>query len=298
MMREDDETRQAVVVGDLMTDVVVLLQEHFAPESDTASEITIGPGGSASNVAVFMVRGGVAAALVGAVGDDERGRALVDALAREKVSTYVQVARSGHTGTVVSVVNPDGRRSMLTDRGANLRLEAEAVPAALFLPGRHLHLSGYEVIDEVTRPTAMAIFDRAGAAQMSRSVDCSSAAPLARMGARAFFESTKGADVLFANGEEAQAITGSTDPAVLASHYPMSVVTLGSRGVALIERGASARLVPPRDARIVDTTGAGDAFTGAFLAAWLRDADPRAAVDAGLDAAAAIVQIPGARPAG
>ena len=69
-----------VVVGDLMTDVVVLLQEQFAPESDTASEITIGPGGSGSNVAVFLVRGGVAAALVGAVGDDDRGQALVDAL--------------------------------------------------------------------------------------------------------------------------------------------------------------------------------------------------------------------------
>ncbi len=296
-MREDNEARHVVVVGDLMTDVVVLLQEQFAPESDTASEITIGPGGSGSNVAVFLVRGGVAAALVGAVGDDDRGRALVAALVRENVSAQVQVARGTHTGTVVSVVNPGGRRSMLTDRGANLSLDADSVPDELFAWGGHLHLSGYAVIDEATRSTAMAIFDRAGASQMSRSVDCSSAAPLARMGAEAFFETTKGADVLFANGEEVQAITGSTDPAVLASHYPMSVVTLGARGVALIERGASPRLVPAREAPVVDTTGAGDAFTGAFLAAWLRNAEPGAAIDAGLDAAALVVQIPGARPA-
>jgi ribokinase len=278
-----------------MTDVVVRLQEQFAPESDTASQISIGPGGSGSNVAVFLVRGGMVAVLVGAIGDDDRGRELVAALEREKVLSEVQVVRNSHSGTVVSIVNPDGRRSMLTDRGANLSLDATLVPFELFRPGNHLHLSGYAVIDEETRATAMEIFDRAGASQMSRSVDCSSAAPLARMGARAFFETTKGADVLFANGEEAQAITGSTDPSVLASHYPMSVVTLGARGVALIERGASPRLIPPRDAPIVDTTGAGDAFTGAFLAAWLRDAEPRAAVDAGLDAAAEVVQVPGAR---
>ncbi|MGB9113203.1 MAG: sugar kinase [Acidimicrobiales bacterium] len=296
MRRGNNEARPVVVVGDLMTDVVVLLQEQFAPESDTASEITIGPGGSGSNVAVFLVRGGVAAALVGAVGDDDRGQALVDALVREKVSPYVQVARGSHTGTVVSVVNPGGRRSMLTDRGANLSLDTGSLPDELFGAGGHLHLSGYAVIDEATRATAIEIFDRAGASQMSRSVDCSSAAPLARMGAQAFFETTKGADVLFANGEEAQAITGSTDPAVLASHYPMSIVTLGARGVALIERGASPRLFAPRDAPIVDTTGAGDAFTGAFLAAWVRDAEPDAAIETGLEAAASVVQIPGARP--
>lgn len=302
MLLTDDaeDTRHAVVVGDLMTDVVVRLREEFAPESDTASQITVGPGGSASNVAVFLARGGVATTLVGAVGDDERGRSLVDALTREDVASQVRVVEHARTGSVVSMVSRDGRRSMLTDRGANLALDAGRLPDDLFRARSHLHLSGYEVIDEATRPEAKAIFDRAGTAGMSRSVDCSSAAPLQRMGARAFFDVTFGAEVLFANGDEAQALAGSSDPEaiieVLAPRYATSIVTLGSRGVCLIERGAPPLLVPARAVRAVDTTGAGDAFTGAFLAATLRGAEPRSAIGAGLDAAAMTVQVQGARP--
>ena len=301
LIREDSQEQPfAVVVGDLMTDLVVRLQEDFAEESDTAAQITTGPGGSASNVAVFLARGGIAAALVGAVGDDERGRSLVAALVRAGVSPQVRVAHGAHTGAVVSIVCSGGRRSMLTDRGANLSLDAEALPEQLFGARGHLHLSGYEVIDKATRPVAKAIFDRAGEAGMSRSVDCSSAAPLRRMGAEAFFDTTKGADVLFANGDEAHALTGSSDPEAigeaLAPRYPTSIVTLGSAGVCLVERGALPVLVPPHAAAVVDTTGAGDAFTGAFLAAWLHGAEPRSAIDSGLVAAATIVEIPGARP--
>lgn len=298
--QESEETRYAVVVGDLMTDLVVRLKEDFAEESDTAAQITTGPGGSASNVAVFLARGDIATALVGTVGDDEHGRSLVAALVGAGVAPRVRVEDGALTGTVVSIVFADGRRSMLTDRGANLSLDVESVPEELFGARGHLHLSGYEVIEEATRPAAKAIFDRAGGAGMSRSVDCSSAAPLRRMGPEAFFDATKGADVLFANGDEAHALTGSSDPAVfaeaLAARYPKSIVTLGSTGACLVQRGVPAVLVPPRDAVVVDTTGAGDAFTGAFLAAWLHGAEPSSAIETGLVAAATIVEIPGARP--
>lgn len=304
MLTSDDvvDYRHAVVVGDLMTDVVVRLEEEIAPESDTASEITVAAGGSASNVAVFLSRGGIATSLVGMIGDDERGRSLVAALVKEGVVPHVGVVEQAPTGTVVSVVGADGRRSMLTDRGANRSLEPGSAPDELFQARRHFHLSGYELIDDATRRAATDLFDRAGAAGMTRSVDCSSAAPLRRLGARAFFAATTGAEVLFANADEAQVLAGSNDreaiAAALASHYAMSLVTLGSRGVLLIERGEKVLLVPPRDARIVDTTGAGDAFTGAFLAAWMHGLQPRAAIGAGLDAAATIVAVPGGRLSG
>jgi ribokinase len=294
------ERRRAVVVGDLMTDVVVLLKERMADESDTSSQITVVPGGSASNVAVFLTRGGIATTLVGVVGDDDRGRALVAALTGAGVAPQVGVVAQDRTGTVVSIVGTDGRRSMLTDRGANRTLDPARVPDDLFRPRHHLHLSGYEVIDDATRPAAKVLFDRAGAARMTRSVDCSSAAPLRRLGAPAFFEATRGAEVLFANGDEARALAGSTDPEaiadVLSPHYATSIITLGSRGACLIE-GGSPTLFAPRDASVVDTTGAGDAFTGAFIATWLRRADAQLAIGAGLDAAASIVRVAGTRPA-
>jgi ribokinase len=292
--------RRAVVVGDLMTDVVVLLQEGMAEESDTASQIAVVPGGSASNVAVFLSRGGVATTLVGVVGDDDRGRSLRAALTVAGVATQIGVVEQYHTGTVVSIVGTDGRRSMLTDRGANRSLDPGSVPDELFRPRHHLHLSGYEVIDGATRGAAKVLFARAGAAGMTRSADCSSAAPLRRLGAQAFFEATQGAELLFANGDEARALTGSVDPEVIADvlspHYATSIITLGSKGVCLVEGGSQSLFLAPRDATIVDTTGAGDAFTGAFIAAWLRDADAKVAIGSGLDAAATIVRVAGARP--
>jgi sugar/nucleoside kinase (ribokinase family) len=301
LIRDDaDKEPRAVVVGDLMTDVVVRLREHLARDSDTAAQITTSPGGSASNVAVFLARGGVATALVGSVGDDDRGRELVAALVREGVSPQVSVARDDRTGTVVSVVDPEGRRSMLTDRGANLSLDAGRTPDNLFRPRSHLHLSGYELIEEETRPAARAIFERAGAAGMTRSVDCSSAAPLRRMGAAAFCDATKGADVLFANRDEAEVLTGSSDPDAIADAlrriYTTSIVTLGSGGVCLVEQGRRPVVIAPPETAVIDTTGAGDAFTGAFLAAWLLGSGPRASIDAGVNASATIVQNPGARP--
>lgn len=292
----------AVVVGDLMTDVVVQLREEVAAESDTASRITVTPGGSASNVAVFLSRGGIATTLIGMIGDDDRGRSLVAALENEDVVAHVRVAENESTGTVVSVVGFDGRRSMLTDRGANRFLVPGSIPAELFAARRHFHLSGYEIIDDDTRRAAADLFDRAGTAGMNRSVDCSSAAPLRRLGAQTFFAATAGAEVLFANTDEADVLTGSTEPEAIAAelrrHYPMSLVTLGSHGVLLVEAEEKALIVPPRLTRIVDTTGAGDAFTGAFLAAWMRGLPAREAIDVGLDAAATIVAIPGARVSG
>ncbi len=302
LVNDPNENRpRAVVVGDVMTDVVVRLEEDFAPDSDTNATITTAAGGSGSNVAVFLARGGVASALTGAVGDDERGRALVTAIVREGVAPHITVVPGTHSGTVISVVSRSGRRSMLTDRGANRFLDGARLPVELFRAPGHLHLSGYELIDEETRSEAKAIFARAGASSMTRSVDCSSAAPLREMGAQAFFEATAGADALFANSEEVDVLTGSTEPEgfspALAARYAISLVTLGSRGVCLVSGATDAVVVPPRDVPIVDTTGAGDAFTGAFLASWLRDGDPSQAIGSGLDASASVVQTLGARPA-
>ncbi len=188
---------------------------------------------------------------------------------------------------------------MLTDRGANLQLRTDALDPALFVAGRHLHLSGYVLLDEATRPVGLAALELAAAAGMTRSVDPSSAGPLAAVGADAFLSWTRGIEWCCANLDEGRAMTGASHPddvlVGLRPYYREAVVTLGAEG-ALLSGPGSERLYCSADhVEVADTTGAGDAFTGTFLARRLSGDPPEQALRAGLAAAARMVAEPGAR---
>ena len=127
-----------VVIGDVMVDVVVRLSGPIAAGSDTPAEIVQRGGGAAANVAAWLARSGAAAILVGRVGDDARGRAVVTALRDEGVDVRVAVDPQRPTGTCVVLVAPDGERSMLPDRGANAAL----APTPLTADAAHVHVAG------------------------------------------------------------------------------------------------------------------------------------------------------------
>ncbi len=293
--------RRVVVVGDVMTDVIVREHATFAPASDTPSSITIAPGGSAANQAVWLARCGVEVHLVGVVGDDDLGRASRHALRAEGVTAHLVRVPDRQSGVVVSVVDELGQRSMLTDRGANLALTTARLPATLFRPGDHLHLSGYELLDDETRDAAIEILRRSERSGMSRSLDACSAGPLARIGAEEFLSWTNGIDLCCANLDEGRVLTGEQDPEAVArrlgAHFGEVVLTLGPLGALWSKDGTPALILPAPRGVVVDTTGAGDAFTGTFLAAWLADSPAGDALTAGLAAAARAIATPGARPA-
>jgi sugar/nucleoside kinase (ribokinase family) len=288
-----------VVVGDVMVDIVVRPTGPFNPGSDTTSRIVATPGGSATNQAVAFAGAGAEVHLVAVVGDDELGRAAARALATTNVQAHLEVLQGERTGVVVALVGPSGQRSMFTDRGANHRLGNKALLPALFGAGRHLHLSGYELLDELTRPAALEALELAAAVGMTRSVDPSSAGPLAAVGAAAFFGWTEGLDWCCANIEEGRVLTGRREPAeVLAGlrrHYREVALTLGGDGVLYSGPGSEQLHSPAERVAVEDTTGAGDAFTGTFLARRLWGDAPEPALRAGLVAAARVVTAAGAR---
>jgi sugar/nucleoside kinase (ribokinase family) len=289
-----------VVIGDVMVDVVVVPLGPFNRGSDTASKVVISPGGSAANQAVAFAAAGARVHLVAAVGDDEFGRAAAGALAATAVQAHLQVCPGQRTGVVVALVDASGERSMFTDRGANLKLGTEALDPALFVAGRHLHLSGYELLDDATRPVGLAALELAAASGMTRSVDPCSAGPLAAVGPAAFLSWTGGIEWCCANLDEARALTGAMHPddvlAGLRPYYREAVVTLGAEGALLSGPGTDRLHCPADHVEVADTTGAGDAFTGTFLARRLAGDEPEPALRAGLAAAAAVVVAPGARP--
>jgi ribokinase len=278
--------RPVVVVGDLMVDVVARMSGPLAPGSDTPAEVGARPGGAGANVAAWLADAGVPVALAARAGDDAAGRGAVDGLRGHGVDVAGVAFDPGRaTGTCVVLVTPDGERSMLPDAGANAALCAADLPAGAFAAGAHLHLAGYTLLrDGPPREAALEALRRARAAGMTISLDPSSAAPLARFGAARFLELAGHPDLLLPNADEAAALTGAAGPAAAARALTASarevVVTLGGAG-ALWTDGRVTLEAPAQAASATDTTGAGDAFTAGFLAAWLDGAPAGAALEAG-----------------
>ncbi|TYP90660.1 carbohydrate kinase family protein [Blastococcus xanthinilyticus] len=287
-----------VVVGDVATDVVVLLSGAPAPGSDRPASIRSRGGGAGANVAVHLARQGVPTVLAGCIGDDAPGAGLVAELTEAGVDARLRVVPGAPTGTIVSLVEPDGQRSMLADRGANLELRPSDVPAPA--PGGHLHLSGYTLLDPRPRGAGLAAVAAATAAGCTVSVDPASTGPLRGYGVDRLLGDTAAATLVLPNADEARLLTGCADVAAaaraLAARHRIAVVTLGAEG-ALWASGDALVHRPAHPTTVVDTTGAGDAFAAGLLGAWLADpdGDPAAALDAGLVRAAAVVRRPGAR---
>jgi ribokinase len=287
-----------VVVGDVATDVVVVLAGDAAPGSDRPASIRSRGGGAGANVAVHLARLGMPVTLAGCVGDDAAATVLRTELTAAGVRLALRTVDETATGTVVSLVEPGGQRSMLADRGANLHLTPDDVPAVP--PGGHLHLSGYTLLDPGPRAAGLAAMAAAVEAGCTVSVDPASTGPLRDYGVDRWLADTAAATVLLPNADEARLLTGCADAMdaarALAARHPVVAVSLGADG-AVWAAGTSLVHRPAHPTEVVDTTGAGDAFAAGLLAAWLSAprVDPAAALDAGLARAAEVVRRPGAR---
>jgi len=295
-------TRRIVVVGDIATDVVARYRGSLHVGSDTQSEIASYGGGSAANVSAWLAHAGIRPTLVGRIGDDAAGRGQVDELTAAGVDVCVRIDDSLATGCVVVLVDSQGDRTMLPDRGANGVLAPDDLPPAVFESGGHLHLSAYPLLHQSSRAAALEALVMARAAGMTTSIDPSSVAPLRAAGAGAFMEWTRSVDLCIANLDEARLLAGLGSPPDIAkrlasSTYGQVVVKCGAAG-ALWSDGESVVSAPATDVDVIDTTGAGDAFAAGFLARWTADAPVTDALAFGAELAAVAVVTIGGRPGG
>jgi sugar/nucleoside kinase (ribokinase family) len=289
-----------LVVGDLVTDVVVRPVGALAHGSDTPAAIRVTGGGAGANTAAWLASAGAAVSLVARIGDDSAGRERRAELVALGVDcAAVAVDPDAPTGTIVVLVTADGERTMLPDRGANRRLRPADVDAGLAAAPTHLHLSGYVLLDDATRPAGLHALAAARSAGLTVSVDAASAAPLAATGPAAFLGWIDGIDLLLANADEATVLTGVTDAAAAAGKL------VGTAGIVVVKRGADGSVWCSAGTRasagatateLVDSTGAGDAFAAGLLAAWLEGAEPAVALRAGGASGARAASVLGARP--
>ncbi len=274
-----------VVVGDIAVDIVSRLSAPLVRGSDAAAAVSMMPGGSGANVAVWLARLGQEVAFIGRVGTDWFGRWLADDLTREGVTPALVYDPQRRTGVIQVLVEPDGERTMVPDRGANAFWSAADVPADLIARGRLLHVVGYVLLDADSRRgalRAMAVARRAG---VPISLDPSSHAPLLALTPAGFWELIGPVTVLLPNRHEAQVLSGQAEPLealrVLQEHASLVVIKLDREGCLAGAAGQVWQASAPV-AQVANATGAGDAFNAAFLARWLADGDIAAACRAGV----------------
>jgi len=290
---------RVVCVGHVMVDVIASLATPLAPGSDTPAPIELRPGGSAANTAVWAARAGASALFVGRVGDDDFGRQALATLRDEGVTVHASTDPRQPTGLCLVLVGPDGERTMVPAAGANANLSSEDLPEPV--AGDLWHVSGYVLFEGGSRAAGLAAFERARARGARLSVDAASSAPLAEYGAARFLAAVSDADILLANRDEGAVLTGGLDPEPAAERLhnsvPLVVVKDGARGV-VVAAGRTVQRFAGLALTARDSTGAGDAFAGTFLAHVAAGTNLADAVNAAGSAAAEAVRHLGARPGG
>ena len=279
--------RQVLVLGDALLDVHVTPARPMRPGADVPAAIRLEPGGQGANLAVRLARRGVDVRLRCALGTDASGAIVRSALDADGV--VLDAVESPATGSVVVLVDRDGRRTMLSQR-APLIGPALAADGAAWLV-----VSGYAVLEpDATRLATLSLPHRRaviGCALDDAEVE----------GWRTALKALE-PNLLVLNEDEAALVSGGApEPAAALANELDAVVVMTRAGGATARLGGETLQVTRDAVATVDTTGAGDAFAAALIAELVdvtwppsRDALERALLNA-TSAATAVTLVPGAQ---
>jgi ribokinase len=296
VVADDGRAVDVAVVGSLNLDITVPVDRLPLPgETVLGGDRSDAPGGKGANQAVAAARQGAATAMVGAVGDDAAGSALLAALTGDGVDvTAVRRVPGVASGTALVVVAPDGENQIVLAPGANRSLSGDDVLAAAPVLARApVVCLQLEIGDDAV----------AAAARLAAGRLVLTPAPWRELPG----EVLAAARVLVANRGEIGQLLGVPAPASvpeagqLAARVrdrgPRAVaVTLGPAGVVLAIGGRPLHLPAP-DVGVVDATGAGDTFAGVLAAGLSRGLDTIAAARRAVVAASLSTTRPGAQSA-
>lgn len=256
-------------------------------------------GGSESNVAIGLVRAGVATTWIGRVGTDPAGDRVTRDVRGEGVDVVAVPDPDHSTGIMMKERLADGRTRVTYHRrgSAGSALRAEDLPVSVVETATLLHVTGITLaLSGSARAAVAAAVDRADAAGVPVSFDVNHRPKLIDADtARVRYRDTAArSSVVFAGDDEARLVLGlgddEGDDETLAHELAAlgrgrAVVKLGSRGAVASIDGRFLRR-PASPVRVVDPVGAGDAFVAGWLAATLSGATADEALDRAADAGA------------
>jgi sugar/nucleoside kinase (ribokinase family) len=220
-------------------------------------------GGSTANTMHGLGMLGAAAGFIGVVGEDEIGGSFVRDMINAGVDLHM-IHSNNETGRVIALVSPDFERTFATHLGASAEFPADFIGNFNFDPYRYLHIEGFLVQDHDLVRNAVV---KGKAAGLTTSIDLASYNVVEAN--RDFLDEIIGKyiDIVFANEEEAKALTGLEPRKALdeiASKVKIAVVKTGSKG-SLVKSEDEVWEIGVIPVKPVDTTGAGDLYASGFL---------------------------------
>jgi sugar/nucleoside kinase (ribokinase family) len=252
-----------LVVGNLVLDQLAWPVEKIRWDGTVwVEQLVASVGGNGANTSYALAKLGAQVALAGAVGRDREGDELLGLLTRAGVDVTRVKRSSLSTPATLALVKRQGARAFIHRPGAS----REALQKVIAMRGfDHLHIANPYGVPALRR-LALAFLAAARKAGLSTSLDAGWDSR-GEWGAVAL-PCLEHLDLLFLNEEEARLITGESTwrkalPKLSAARHV--ILKRGKRGAAV-----DGELIPGFPVNAVDSTGAGDVFAGAFLAAWGR----------------------------
>lgn len=256
-----------IVVGSYNADLTIKTARIPSPgETVIGATFSSGGGGKGANQAVAAARAGADVALVARVGDDTFGREGISRLRREGIDTRrVTIDTEVPTGVAFIVVDEHGENSIVVASGANARLSSADIGAA------SPELSTARVLLVQLETPLSAVQEAIRHARRGGGIVMLNPAPAIPLDGGIL----RDVDIITPNRFEAQVLTGirALDPASLRAiagrFFEFGVgavlVTLGAEGVFMATTGAM-EFIPSYAVQSVDSTGAGDVFSGSLAA--------------------------------
>jgi ribokinase len=236
-----------------------------AEEESVVEEYAEACGGSAANTAVGLARLGRKVGFIGKVGCDREGDLLLNDFREEGVDTAGTIrAEQGESGSVLGFVNKKGARALYIDPGVNDTITLDEVNSRYASRAQFLHLTSF--VGEQSLQTQKKLLD---AILDSVKVSFDPGALYARKGYVALEPILKRTYVLMPNAIELELLTGKVDyckgaDLMVGRGVKIVAVKLGGDGCYVTD-GRERHLIEPFKVKVVDTTGAGDAFCAGFL---------------------------------
>jgi len=285
-----------VVVGSLNADLYVEITALPRPgETISGCNAAMRPGGKGANQAAAAARAGVRPVFVGAVGSDSVGGDVLTDLEARGVDVSHVLRASEPTGVALITVSPDGENSIVVAAGANASLDpaATAATVAQLAGADAVLLAQLEIPAEAVSAAASEIEKVGGRFVLNLSPSRYVSPKLLAFADPLILNETEASDLA------ASAIDGPADAETVARRLLATsrsvVITLGADGVIVADANGVSHLESER-VKVVDTTGAGDAFAGALAATLASGGTLTDGVKAGIAAGAAAVQHLGAQP--